>query len=948
MNKQQGEADYIVGIDLGTTHCVVTYCDLNLAQSKGSKPPEIKLFEIEQLIAPGEIAALPYLPSFRYHPTQGEIRPEDSVLPWQHKKDATPLRDDIREAIVGEWARELNSKVEGRGVVSAKSWLSHPSVDRQAAILPWSAAEGVRKVSPVVATASYLSHIRHAWDQQFPESPLADQELIVTIPASFDDAARSLTLEAAKLAGLNDLLLLEEPQAVVYDWLNRHLDQAAQELAHTRLILVCDLGGGTTDLSLVSVAVKGDDIDLKRVAVGDHLMLGGDNVDLALAHQAEKQVTQDGKKLSASALSQLIQQSRKAKELLLSPNAPDEATITVLGSGSKLIGGARKAQVQKADVHNMVIEGFFPLTAFDESPQQRKAGVIEFGLNYASDPAVSRHIAAFLGRHQGACRAALGLKSETDLIEPVLPDAILFNGGVFNSQLIVDRVLELFTQWSQQPLLVLDNQRPDQAVAYGASAYGLARHGWQTKIEGGSARSYFLMVDSKDESAKKALCILPKGSPESETIALEDKQFSLKLGQPVAFDLISTVSDNAYTPGQLIEAESESFITLPPLVTVLGQSADNNREVVVEIVATMTAVGTLQMQCVTLDKNKQTWDLEFQLRASATAAGENELNGPSALELPENYAQAADKISIVFGSSNKNVDKNAVKNLRYMLEKLLGKKTDWDTPLLRSLAKELSQGAKRRRRSNRHERLWNNLIGYCLRPGFGYALDEWLVGELWEKYPQGVQYANESQSWSEWWTLWRRVAGGLTEQAQHQLYTDVSSYLDPANKKNQKVVKELKTRSYEDIVRLIAVLEHLPIENKIESGDWLVTRLKEGKEPDASWWALGRIGSRVPFHGSAHKVVPSDTASQWIDFLLGQDWNKNKNAALAASMIARQSGDRERDLDNAVRQAVIDKLTESRCASSWINMVEQVVELDANDQQRVFGESLPAGLRMIS
>ncbi len=941
-NPKNDDPKYIVGIDLGTTHCVVTYCDLTLAQ------PVIELFEIEQLIAPGEIAARPYLPSFRYHPAAGEIRPEDSALPWQHNNHVQPLRGDIEGVIIGEWARELNSKVAGRGVVSAKSWLSHPSVDRQAAILPWSAAQGVAKVSPLVASASFLAHIRYAWEQRFPDSPLARQEIVITIPASFDEAARSLTLEAAKLAGLgDDLLLLEEPQAVVYDWLYRHQGVVAQKLADTRLILVCDLGGGTTDLSLISVSVDGEELALNRVAVGDHLMLGGDNVDLAIAHQAEKQLTSGSKKLTASALAQLIQQSRKAKERLLASNAPDVATITVLGSGAKLIGGTRKTQVLKSDIHNMVIDGFFPLTAFDEMPHQRRTGVVEFGLNYASDPAVSRHIAAFLRRHQSACASALGKDVEAQAEAPELPDAILFNGGVFNSPLIVDRVLELFAHWSQQPLRVLDNERPDQAVAYGASAYGLARRGWQTKIEGGSARSYFLMVEDQDNSSKKAVCVLPKGTSEGETIALKDQQFSLTLGQPVAFNLISTVSDNAYIPGQLIEVDSKNFVTLPPLVTVFDKADNDKKEIAVSVVANMTAVGTLQMQCVAKADPRHSWDLEFQLR-SPIASNDSEVSEePAEQELPKNFAQAVEEIALVFGQSNKSVDKNAVKNLRYTLEKLLGKRAQWDTPLLRALAKALFQCSKGRRRSNRHERLWNNLMGYCLRPGFGYPLDEWRVNTLWNNYQQGVQYANESQSWSEWWTLWRRVAGGLTEEAQKKVYQDVARYINPVTARNQKVAKELKTRSYKDMLQLVAVLEHISVENKIEVGGWLVKRLQKSKQADASWWALGRIGSRVPFHGSAHKVVPKDVASQWIDYLLTQDWTENRQAALAASMIARQSGDRERDLDDSVRLSVIDKLTASKCAVSWINMVKQVAELDVKEQQQVFGESLPAGLRIM-
>ena len=380
---------------------------------------------------------------------------------------------------------------------------------------------------------------------------------------------------------------------------------------------------------------------------------------------------------------------------------------------------------------------------------------------------------------------------------------------------------------------------------------------------------------------------------------------------------------------------------------VLDKAGNHIKEIVVQIEANMTAVGTLQMLCVAKAEHKQSWELEFQLRSPIASNASEGSEDVIEQALPKNFAQAVEKISVVFGQSNKSVDKNAVKNLRPQLEKLLGKKADWDTPVLRSLAKALSKDAKRRRRSNRHERLWNNLLGYCLRPGFGVALDEWRVNTLWENYQQGVQYSHESQSWSEWWTLWRRVAGGLSEDAQKQIYQDVIKYINPATARNQKVEKALKTRSYEDIVQLVAVLEHIPVASKIEVGGWLVTRLQKTKEPDASWWALGRIGSRVPFHGSAHKVVPKDVASKWIDCLLAQDWNTNRHAALAASMIARQSGDRERDLDESVRLAVIDKLTHSKCVASWVNMVEQIAELDVKDQQRVFGESLPAGLRII-
>ncbi|MBV1880567.1 MAG: hsp70 family protein [Pseudomonadales bacterium] len=944
------KARYCVGIDLGTTHCVVTYCDLsplqedasntNLTHDLPSLKPELQLFEIEQLVGPGEIALRSNLPSFRYHPAKGEIAPADCILPWDASTDALEFiaGEVTPKAIIGEWARDLNSKVDGRGVVSAKSWLSHSSVDRQAGILPWSSAEGVEKVSPVVASASYLDHIRCAWNHRFPDYPLGQQEIVITIPASFDEAARALTIESAKLAGLANHLLLEEPQAVMYDWLFRHQSDAAEILKESKLILVCDLGGGTTDLSLMSVAVNENSVELKRVAVGDHLMLGGDNVDLALAHQAEKQITREGKKLTASALSQLIQQSRKAKEMLLAKDAPEYATITVLGSGSKLIGGTRKTQVSKPDIHRMVLDGFFPVIDFNDFPKQRQSAVVELGLTYVSDPAVSKHIASFLHRHEDACRSI----QVSSAAGAVIPDTVLFNGGMFKSPLIVERVLSLFNHWSPEPLKQLDNDKTDQAVAYGAVAYALARRGLQTKIGGGSARSFFLVVESED-SDNIALCVLPKGTSEGESINLIGKQFSLKLGKPVSFNLVSTVIDKSYFPGQVITVDDDDFVALPPLVTVLKSEGNDENEAMVEIVANVTAVGSLQVQCVAT-KGGGVWDLEFLLRSPVVPLDDR----PGTAEFPSNFTDALARLNEVYGKSEKKSDKKVIKNLRPQLEKLLGKRANWDTNLLRALSKEISTGAKRRRRSSHHERLWNNLMGYCLRPGFGYPLDDWKVNELWAYYPQGVQFSGESQSWAEWWTLWRRVAGGLSEEAQEKIYKDIAKFINPGTARNQKVAQDLKIRSYEDIVRLAAVLEHLPSDSKEELGDWLVTRLKKAKEPEATWWALGRVGSRVPFYGSAHRVVPKLVAGQWISFLLLQDWSKNKGAALAASMIARQSGDRERDLNDELRAKVVAKLTGSKCSSSWVNMVEEIIQLDEKDQQRVFGESLPEGLRLVN
>jgi molecular chaperone DnaK (HSP70) len=400
---------YLVGIDLGTSNTVVAYVEA------GSE--DIRVFEIEQLVGPGEVAARPLLPSVRYHAARGELSDGDLQLPWSaaapdaakaaniahaaHAANSHTLSANSAEthrAVIGRLARSLGAQVPGRLVASAKSWLSHASVDRTAAILPWGAGDDIDKVSPVTASASYLAHVRSAWNHRFPHAPLEQQDVVLTVPASFDDGARALTLEAARMAHLPKLRLLEEPQAAFYDWLFRHRSSLGTELAETRLVLICDVGGGTTDFTLIKVQMQDGQPQLTRVGVGNHLMLGGDNMDLALAHLAESRLSTPQSRLSAASLSQLVERCRAAKEQLLGPGAPDSASITLLGAGSKLIGGARTVEITREEVEQIIVDGFFPAVSADARPGRPRGAIVEFGLPYASDPAITRHVAAFLGR----------------------------------------------------------------------------------------------------------------------------------------------------------------------------------------------------------------------------------------------------------------------------------------------------------------------------------------------------------------------------------------------------------------------------------------------------------------------------------------------------------------------------------------------------------------------
>ena len=925
MKKQSQH--YIVGIDLGTTHTVVAYA------STEKNNQTIELLAIEQLVAPGQVAARPLLPSVRYHPAPEELSAADIAFP-SYGADSQ-LSESL--VVIGEAARLLGAKTKGRFVTSAKSWLSHPSVDHNAAILPWGSSDEVSKVSPIDASASYLAHIRTVWRHKFPEAPLEEQDLVITVPASFDEAARSLTLEAAKIAGLPRVRLLEEPQAGCYDWLRLHTSTLKQALTDVHLLLVCDVGGGTTDLTLIKVEAGEHEPKLTRIGVGDHLMLGGDNIDLALAHLVESRLGDQNKRLSAADLSQLLEQCRIAKEQLLAKDAPEQVSVTLLGGGSKLIGGSRSVVLTRDEVHTLALDGFFPLSSIDDLPDRKRSGMVEFGLPYAAEPAISKHIAGFLKLHATASTEALKGQGR-------VPDALLLNGGVFRSQPITERLLSLLNSWSTQPPKLLENKHPELSVAYGAVSYAMARRDKKLKIGGGSARSYFLLVDTEHSTEQQGICILPRGSEEGDEVILKDRHFALRLGVPVRFHLASTTGDAEFKPGDIVDI-TDHFYSLPPLAVAFeGDPSRPNAEAIVQLAVTQTEIGTLKIECVAVENKDQRWNVEFQIRKKRGG-----LTTSVEATLPAQFDSAVEKMQTIFGSKSKHVEPNAIKNLRADLEKQLGMaRSEWETPLLRALFTALLESARYNRRSEHHERVWLSLVGFCLRPGFGYPLDDWRVEQLWKQYPQGIQFVNETQNWTEWWTLWRRIAGGLSIEAQEQIFTDISKYLNPAAARQPGVAKQIKTRGYDDIVRLAAVMERLPVDKKIQLGDWLLKRLQKASEPSQTWWAVGRIGARLPFHGSRHNVIPAEIVSVWLQQILAEDWKKNLHAAFAATLIARMSGDRDQDIEDTLREQIVAKLKLSKAPVSWIEMVEHFKELDEREEKQMFGEALPPGLKLIN
>lgn len=924
MGSAAGKPAYLVGIDLGTTNTVVAYAAAGDAQAG------INLFAIEQLVAPGEVGARPLLPSLRYHPAAGELAAGDLPLPWPQQDVA-----GAQAAVLGAFARQLGAQVPGRLVSSAKSWLSHANVDRQAPILPWGAEADVAKVSPVAASASYLAYVRAAWNHRFPHAPLEQQELVLTIPASFDEGARALTLAAARMAGLPALRLVEEPQAAFYDYLHRRRATLQLDLAQTRRILVCDVGGGTTDFSLIDVAFGDDGApQLTRSSVGNHLILGGDNMDLALAHLVETRMAAGvagGMKLSAARLSQLMERCRAAKELLLSNDAPDSVTVTLLGAGSRLIGGSRSADVTREEVAALVVDGFFPKVELADTAKKGRAGIVEFGLPYAQDAAITRHLASFLQQHQGE-----------------LPDTLLLNGGVFRADALARRLADTLAHWRGQPLTILHNDNPDVAVARGAVAYALARRGQAPRIGGGSPRSYFLVLGEAGKD-RRAVCILPRGSASGEEIRLTERLFALRLGRPVRFHLATSLFESGTPPklGDIVDLAEGEYLRLPPLASVLHdkQDATDKREITVQLATVMTEVGTLEVHCVAAADASQRWLLEFQLR------GEEETQADTSTVSPR-IKEAVEKIERIFGGKAQKVESKEVRQLRQHLERGLGGRESWDTPLLRQLFDALMLRARGRRRSAEHERVWLNLAGYCLRPGYGDALDPWRIEQLWALFDAGVQHHKDNQVCAEWWTLWRRVAGGLSAEQQLRLLDDFAFNLqaDAAQRGSRPVT--LVNGSDDDMLRLGASLERIPGAYKAEVGTWLIKRLqkadKKGEAADTNTlWALARVGARQPFHGSAHEVVDSATVAEWLDMLLALDWKKTEPAAFSAAHLARMTGDRSRDIGDDLRATILARLKAVGAPPLWQTMVSEVTQLDEAATKRMLGEALPPGLKLI-
>ncbi len=589
-------ARFVVGIDLGTTNSVVAYVDTSALASDAEAAPSV--LPIPQLVKPGLVEPRDRLPSFLYLPAPKEFPPDSLRLPWGEPA-----------AVVGELARNRGAEVPGRVVSSAKSWLCSVGVDPTQAGLPWHAPDDVAKVSAVDASAAYLTHVRAAWDAAMP-APLAAQDVYLAVPASFDAAARDLTVRAATQAGLPTVHLVEEPQAAFYAWLASTRGAWRTQVRVGDVVLVCDVGGGTTDLTLVAVGEDRGSLVLERKAVGDHILLGGDNMDLALAHVVRERLAAQGTQLDEWQFRGLVHGCRAAKEKLLGDGASEKEPIVVLGRSRKVVGGSLRTDVARADVESVLVDGFLPNVGRDARPHAaRRMGLQEIGLPYASDPAITRHVAAFVGRHADVAAAGVS--------------AVLMNGGVMHAPRVRDRLTSVLRSWRGGDVRVLGGTHPDLAVAEGAAVYGLARRGRGVRIRGGTARAYYVGVEVAAPAVPgiappvKALCVAPFGMEEGTEVELPGAEFGLVVGEPAEFRFFGSSVRREDVAGTVVERWRPGEVEeLAPVEATLTKKGEEGRTVPVRLTAHATEIGTLELFCVARD-GKDRWKLEFNVRQGA-------------------------------------------------------------------------------------------------------------------------------------------------------------------------------------------------------------------------------------------------------------------------------------------------------------------------------------------
>lgn len=886
---------YAVGIDLGTSNSALACVDLC---GEGAESVAVPVPQALSLSSRGEEATLP---SFLYFPLEGEGR----------------------EPVAGHAARELSATLPDRVAHSAKSWLCHPSVDREGKLLPWQ-SESVSpadRMSPVAVSAHFLQTLRDTWNAAYPDAPFDQQAVALTVPASFDAAAQQLTLEAAELAGFPEgTVLLEEPQAAFARWLERHQSETeplfSPEKDHT--VLVCDIGGGTTDFSLFVVRA-GNPPHVRRVAVSDHILLGGDNIDRWIAHRFRETFEKEGPNLSARQWGWLLSESRRLKESLLGEAGKPPKHIALPASGAGLFAESRVAQVDGPGLRTEILDRFFPMCAVDARPARPRAGLREIGLPYAADAAVTRHLAAFL-----------------DDRLPV--DAVLFNGGTLLAPALRDRILQQLADFNKgAPPRILDNPEPALAVARGAAFHAARSLSRQLPIEAGAARAVYLEILDRKRRESNLLCVLPQGTQTDHPVRVDEPPLRVLVDTPARFQVYSSVKRPDDRAGELFPLESAEFHPLPSMQTIVRvppkvpRPANNLVEVAVE--ARLNNAGLLKVRLVSRDKKwkgRGSWNLVFNLRGSGdTEAG--------AERLTPKHGAAQKKIDGVFGKKSAGSEAREARRLFKTLEQTLGRaRKEWTLEDCRALWPALAVGLTRRDRSPDHEATWLNLAGFALRPGFGVEMDPFRVAELWRLHDLGLSFPREPRGRTQLWILWRRVAGGLDAAQQTQI---AQTWLGPLSGVGDHPP---------ELLRLAGALERVAAETRLAWLETLVRAVtrKPPSDPSPWYWAMGRILGRVPFGGGPENVLtPQNVVATFEALREKVDWS-HPELRLAFARAARLTGEPTLDMSEAEASRIADHLLAHGARTEEVLPLRKVVPMESVERINLFGESLPAGLTL--
>lgn len=921
---------FCIGIDLGTTNSVLAYSPLDDAGAAS------QVLAVPQWASPTALIERATLPSFLY-------LPGDDVR--RQMRGGAPAEGDW---IVGQFAKAKAQDEPGRVAHSAKSWLCHHGADREAAFLPWGSRDlaAPAKISPVRASALILSYLRGAWNDRFAGNG-ADwsfdaQDVTITVPASFDAAAQRLTLMAAAEAGYpDDVRLLEEPQAAFYTWLEQRGGEggASQALASVpglsdpghdlHHVLVVDIGGGTSDFSLFAIRREDAGITpIRRVAVSEHILLGGDNIDLALAHALEPRLAGEDERLDAGAWDFLVARCRELKEQVLGGEGASAETcrISIPGRGSGLMAGTRTAALSRGEIDHIVLDGFFPECSRDAAPKRIAVALQEWGLPFAADSAITRHLAHFLEDRPP-------------------PDAVLFNGGALYPPLLRRRLCEQIGRWQgRQEVPELVNETPDLAVARGAARFGRLLRKGAGRIAADAARAIFLEVQARKEGAAgpALVCVLPQGAATEETVSIEGLALELRINRPVRFQAYASARHEAAAAGWVIEPGDPDLQPLPPLETIarVDRPQPEQRTVAVALEARMSELGLLELACRSIDPAlRETWPLAFNLRAGGRAAVADGVAGSSEANAPaEAIARAEEAIARRFARGQSGRDRLTAARLLTELEKILGRgKGDWNWVLVRSLWPSLAGAAEGRERSPEHEETWLILTGFLLRPGFGAAADETRMDELWEIQAQGLRFPGKRLKLQQY-ILWRRLAGGLSRTRQEAVL---------AEERNQ--IRRQKTLPPE-LVRMTGAFERLPVETKAELVDRYIEMAGElaraGRHAAPCLAALGMLLNRAPLYAGPEDVVPPELVERAYDAFARLDWADPELVELQTLFLraARVTGSRALDVRASVRNRIAGKLEKLGMAPARTARLKAHMPITPAERLGLIGEALPPGL----